>query len=64
MCDFTRFFKRIPYSILVVIPNRFSDGYGISSALVEKIDCDMIITADNGINAIEAAEVCKKKELN
>lgn len=57
------FFKRIPYSILVVIPNRFSDGYGISSALVEKIDCDMIITADNGINAIEAAEVCKKKGI-
>ncbi|MCI7765700.1 single-stranded-DNA-specific exonuclease RecJ [Helicobacter sp.] len=57
------FFKRIPYKIAIVIPNRFSDGYGISSALVERIECDMIITADNGINAIEAAEVCKKKGI-
>ena len=36
------FFKRIPYKIVIVIPNRFSDGYGISSALVERIECDII----------------------
>lgn len=57
------FFERIAYGISVVIPNRFSDGYGLSAALVERLECDVIITADNGINAIEAAEVCKQRGI-
>ncbi len=58
------FFRQIPYPIEVVIPNRFSDGYGVSANVLERIDADLIFTVDNGINAFEAAEVCKAREID
>lgn len=57
------FFKRIGYPILVEIPNRFKDGYGLSQSVIARLDCDVIITVDNGINAIEAAEICKDRGI-
>lgn len=57
------FFDKIPYVISIVIPSRFDDGYGLSSAMIDRLDCEMIITVDNGISAIEAAEVCKQRGI-
>ena len=59
-----RFFDLIPYPITTTIPNRFTDGYGISKNVLERIDADVIFTVDNGINAIEAAEVCKLRGID
>lgn len=57
------FFCALNYPLKVLIPNRFKDGYGLSVRLVERSNADLIITADNGINAIEAAEFCKQKGI-
>ncbi|MFZ2890014.1 single-stranded-DNA-specific exonuclease RecJ [Sulfuricurvum sp.] len=59
-----RFFDLIPYPLITTIPNRFTDGYGISKNLLEHLDADVIFTVDNGINAIEAAEVCKSRGID
>ena len=57
------FFRQIPYPLEAVIPNRFNDGYGVSPHLLERIDADLIITVDNGITAIEAAEICVQRGI-
>ena len=44
-----------------IIPNRFSDGYGISASIIENNPANLIITVDNGITAIEVAELCKQR---
>ena len=58
------FFGRIPYPLETIIPNRFSDGYGVSPGILERIDTDLIITVDNGISAIEAAKICKERNID
>jgi len=58
------FFEIINYPVKVVIPNRFSDGYGISSKILERVEADVIITVDNGITAHEAADVCKQRGID
>jgi single-stranded-DNA-specific exonuclease len=57
------FFKQIPYPLEAIIPNRFKDGYGVSPSILERIDTDLIITVDNGISAIEAAQICKQRGI-
>ncbi|WP_457746780.1 single-stranded-DNA-specific exonuclease RecJ [Sulfurimonas sp.] len=57
------FFRQIPYPLEAIIPNRFRDGYGVSPTVLERIDADLVITVDNGISAIAAAEVCKTKGI-
>ncbi|MEA2090829.1 MAG: DHH family phosphoesterase, partial [Campylobacterota bacterium] len=57
------FFRQIPYPLDAIIPNRFSDGYGVSPTVLERIETDLIITVDNGISAYEAAEICKQREI-
>lgn len=51
-----RFFRMINYDISYHIPDRMTEGYGISDAAADKIikdaDCDLIITVDNGIAAV------------
>lgn len=59
-----RFFHLINAPIVCVIPNRFSDGYGVSAGVLARIDADVIFSVDNGINAIEAAEVCKMRGID
>lgn len=44
-----------------VIPNRFSDGYGISENIIQNNPADLIITVDNGITALEVAKLCKQR---
>lgn len=60
-----RFFDAIEYKIAWLIPNRFEDGYGISVSVLDKIGpCDLIVTVDNGIAALDAAEVCKARGID
>ena len=59
-----RFFDLIPYPLIATIPNRFTDGYGVSKGVLERIDADVVFTVDNGINAIEAADVCKARGID
>ncbi|WP_345970076.1 single-stranded-DNA-specific exonuclease RecJ [Sulfurimonas sp. HSL1-6] len=60
----TLFFRQIPYPLEVTIPNRFTDGYGVSERVLERIDADVVFTVDNGINAFAAAEVCKARGID
>lgn len=56
-----RFFEEIEFSVEWIIPNRFRDGYGLSSNIIPRITgTDLAITVDNGISAIEAAKQCKE----
>lgn len=59
----TRFFAHIGYeNMRLIIPHRFDDGYGVSAALLEKYaqNAAVIISVDNGITAISAAQWCKE----
>ncbi|OQX59511.1 MAG: single-stranded-DNA-specific exonuclease RecJ [Helicobacteraceae bacterium 4484_230] len=58
------FFSQIPYPLKTVIPNRFSDGYGVSPNILKRIDADLVFTVDNGINAFEAADICKERGID
>lgn len=58
------FFRQIPYPLEAIIPNRFNDGYGVSPSVLDRIEADLVITVDNGISAIEAARICKKKGID
>ncbi len=58
------FFREIGYPLEAIIPNRFSDGYGVSPKILERIDAHLIFTVDNGITAIEAAQVCKQRGID
>ena len=58
------FFDDIGVDVKLKIPNRFEDGYGISPKIIENLDADLIITVDNGISAVEAANVCKEKGID
>ena len=55
------FFDAIGIPLEWIIPNRFRDGYGLSTTLIPRIEgYDLVITVDNGIAAVEAAAECKK----
>ncbi|MDH4944901.1 single-stranded-DNA-specific exonuclease RecJ [Sulfurimonas sp. C5] len=58
------FFRQIPYPLEAIIPNRFTDGYGVSPKILERVDADLVLTVDNGITAIEAAEICKERGID
>jgi len=58
------FFKAIGYPVEATIPNRFTDGYGVSEKIIDRIEADVVITVDNGINAFGAAEACKKRGID
>jgi len=58
------FFRQIPYPLEAIIPNRFHDGYGVSPTILERVETDLIITVDNGISAIDAAKICKKRNID
>lgn len=58
------FFDILNYSVKIIIPNRFKDGYGITKKIVENIEADLIITVDNGISAVEAANCCLEKGID
>ena len=57
------FFRQIPYPLEAIIPNRFNDGYGVSPNVLHRVDADLVITVDNGISAVAAAQVCKERGI-
>ena len=58
------FFEEIDYPIEWIIPNRFKDGYGLSSNIIPRIlGTDLAITVDNGISAVYAAKLCKEEGI-
>lgn len=59
-----RFFSLINAPLFATIPNRFSDGYGVSRSVLERIDANVVFTVDNGINALEAAQLCKERGID
>lgn len=58
------FFRKLNYPIEYIIPNRFTHGYGLSPKLVEELDCDLVITVDNGISACEAAKILQDRNID
>ncbi len=59
------FFDEIGYEVELVIPNRFKHGYGLTPQIIEELgDVHLIITVDNGINAVEAANRCQEKGID
>ena len=58
------FFDDLGVDYTMRIPNRFSDGYGLNPSIVEELDATLIITVDNGISAVEAAEKCLEKGID
>ena len=56
-------FKRLGAEADFYIPDRIKDGYGINEDMIRKAHedgIDTIITCDNGISAVSAAELSKK----
>ncbi len=60
----SEFFDDLDVEYSLVIPNRFSDGYGLNPEIVKRLDADVIITVDNGISAVEAAVYCKQNNID
>jgi single-stranded-DNA-specific exonuclease len=58
------FFTSLGVEINYIIPNRFEHGYGLSPTILEQIYDGVIITVDNGISAIESANICKQRGLD
>jgi single-stranded-DNA-specific exonuclease len=58
------FFNAIGVKINYIIPNRFEHGYGLSPLILEQIEDGIIVTVDNGISAIEAADICNQRGLD
>lgn len=56
----SQFFDDLGVDYSLIIPNRFTDGYGLNPKIVQKLDVHVIITVDNGISAVEAAKICKE----
>lgn len=52
-----------PKITLPYIPGRFSEGYGIKESSFDQMDCDLLITVDNGISAYDAMEKAKQKGI-
>ncbi len=58
------FFEEIEYEVECIIPNRFKDGYGLSSNIISQIkETNLAITVDNGISAVYAAKLCKEEGI-
>lgn len=60
----SEFFESIGANFESIIPNRFADGYGVSESVLKRCKGSLVITVDNGITAIESAELCKEKEID
>ena len=52
----TRLLLNMKATVRPIIPRRFTDGYGVSDALLEGIENSLIITVDNGIAAGEVLD--------
>ncbi len=61
-----KYFKNINYDILYYIPDRYSEGYGVSEKAIEyaeKNRVSLIITVDCGIKAINQVSISNSKNI-
>ena len=61
-----KMFKDLNYPVSYHIPNRYTDGYGLTLKRSQEIvnnGFDLLITVDNGITAFEGVEYAKKHGL-
>jgi len=58
------FFASLGVEINYIIPNRFEHGYGLSPIILEQIYDGVVVTVDNGISAVESANICKERGLD
>ena len=61
------FLKNHTENIRFYIPDRYTEGYGISEKGIEyaaSIDCQLIIALDCGIRALNMADLSKKKGID
>ena len=61
-----KYFKNINYNILYYIPDRYSEGYGVSEKAIEyaeKNRVSLIITVDCGIKAINQVDISNSKNI-
>ena len=69
VCASAILFKAItdckPYKPIVRLPRRHSEGYGLSTKIVDEIPTNtLLITVDNGIAAVEAIEKAIEKGID
>lgn len=60
------FFNMLGYKhFRLIIPHRFTDGYGVSAALLDKHakNAAVIVSVDNGITAFCAGEWCRARQI-
>ena len=61
-----KYFKDIDYDIIYYIPDRYSEGYGVSEKAIEyaeKNRVSLIITVDCGIKAINQVDISNSKNI-
>ena len=59
------FFRELGHDLEWIIPNRFTDGYGLSPGVLDRVgEADVILTVDNGIAAHEAARLCREQGID
>ena len=61
-----KYFKNINYDILYYIPDRYSEGYGVSEKAIEyaeKNRVSLIITVDCGIKAVDQVNISNSKNI-
>lgn len=56
-------FKAFGVTPRVRLPKRLSEGFGLSTSIVDEIDEGLLITVDNGIVAFDAVKKAKEKGL-
>ena len=62
-----RIFKLLNYEIGYYIPNRYEDGYGLSSKIVKQMNdkgYSLLICVDNGIKAFDSINEAKKYDMD
>ena len=63
-CIHSIIMNRIGAKSKIIIPRRFTDGYGINKKIVEKIPSGcLLVTVDNGISAVEEMKLAKSKNV-
>lgn len=51
-------------NVTVRFPKRFSEGYGLSTKVIDEVNDGLLLTVDNGITAVEAIQKAKDKGLD
>lgn len=57
-------FRKAGADVSYRIPKRFSEGYGLSSKIIDEIRDGLIVTVDNGITAVEQIDLAIEKGLD